>query len=103
MALAAAYAICSLSYGELCSTIFGSSRFLELPLAALPLSDALPPPNYFCIDTGVLLFIPLDGYLTFNASPLRPTGKQIRGPPHSIRRGGKMEVYRNRQTTRNFF
>jgi len=47
IALAAAYAISGLFQGELCSTIYGPLRFIELPIAALPRSDALPPPDHF--------------------------------------------------------
>jgi len=66
MALASAYAISGLSQGELCSTIYGPSRFIELPIAALPLSEALPPDlilhrwSYCDIDSGAPLLIPLE-------------------------------------------
>ena len=66
MALASAYAISGLSQGELCSTIYGLSRFIELPIAALPLSEALPPDHFlhrwsWCdIDSGAPLLIPLE-------------------------------------------
>ena len=93
IALAATYAISSLSQGKLCSTIYGPTRTLDDSIVVYTRSDTLPPDldlhnwSWCDIDTDALLFLPLESRILDHQR--LTTTRTKTGPPCSTRHGGR--------------